>query len=234
MILLYIIKKGGSSWDDNELRYSLRSVAKHGQNVDSIIIAGHKPAWVQGVTHAPLTDPHSNRANNTWYKMKQMCHNLNRPFVLMNDDFYLQQTTDFETLPHYTEGEIKDLAKKYRRVSDYVGMLYRTEYVLQRNGYPRKNFAVHYPMMIDPVGFRPHFEHFVEEPGLSFRLIYGNMMVRETVELPDLKLSREMSTAQIKEALKDKPMFSIGDRFLNDDGKNYLQELYPEKCKYER
>lgn len=234
MILLYIIKQGGSTWDDNELRYSLRSVEKYGRNVEKVVICGHRPAWVQNVVHSTVPDPYALRYDNTWHKMKTMCHNLQQPFCLMNDDFFLLKETDFDTLPDYYDGDINSLAARYRRISNYVSMLFQTKYILQKNNRPLRNYAVHFPMIIDPVKMRPFFEHFGEEPGVSFRVMYGNLCATNNVEKPDLKISEELSTAEIEKRLAGQDMFSIGDNFLTNDGKAYLQHLFPHKSKFEK
>jgi len=45
-----------SSWgDDNELRYSLRSLEKNLIGLNRIFVVGHKPKWLVGVTHIPVT-----------------------------------------------------------------------------------------------------------------------------------------------------------------------------------
>ena len=235
MILVYIVRiaPGCSGWDENELRYSLRSVEKYGRNVDKIVIAGDKPAWLTNVTHSPIGDPYPLRYNNTWHKMKMLCHNINEPFCLMNDDFFLTAETDFNAIPDYYDGDINSLTERYRRINTYTSVLYSTRHVLVQNGRPLRNHAVHYPMIIHPQKIREYFGLFVDEPGISFRLLYGNVAATQPVELPDLKLSHALTTEEVNEKLRGKTMFSIGDGFLATDGKNYLQHLYPEKSKYE-
>lgn len=233
MNLLYIIKEGGSRWDDNELRYSLRSVEKHGQNVDKVIICGHKPSWVQNVVHATLPDPHPLRYDNTWFKMKTMCTQNDAPFVLMNDDFFLIKPVDFDTLPDYYDGDVSQLAEKYQRISNYVGVLYATKHLLVKNGYPHKNYAVHYPMTVKPEKIRPFFGLLGETPGISFRLLYGNVAATNPSLLPDCKYNQPTPDIQEQLRLRDVPMFSIGDGFLDIQGKEFLANTYPHKSKYE-
>lgn len=43
MDILYIVGKGRSLCDNKELRYSLRSLAKYGKNIDRIFVAGYCP-----------------------------------------------------------------------------------------------------------------------------------------------------------------------------------------------
>lgn len=234
MNLVYIIKEGNSGWDDNELRYSLRSVEKHGQNVGKVIICGYRPKWLTNVVHSPLPDPYTNRYNNTWFKMKTMCHNMNEPFVLMNDDFFLLKDTDFDNLPDYYDHTISELAQRYQRVNNYSAVLYATKHILVQNGYPHLNYAVHYPITIRPEKIRPFFKLFGDEPGISFRLLYGNVAAENPVLLPDCKFSKPMENIKEQVRAMGIPMFSIGDGFLDKVGQEFLETTYPDKSKYER
>ena len=57
MDILYVIGKG-SEWNNNELRFSLRSIAKYGKNIDRVFIVGYKPDFVSDeVTFIPCDDP---------------------------------------------------------------------------------------------------------------------------------------------------------------------------------
>lgn len=225
----------GSQWQDNELRYSLRSVAMHGRNVTGITLVGHKPGWVKNVTHIPLPDPHRLRADNSWFKMKHICSGRTEPYVLMNDDFFLLRETDFEALPSYCYGTIEDLALSYKRKSDYVPALLASERVLKDNGRPVKNYALHVPMLVEPLKALPIFQRFSNQPGVSFRLIYGNTARRTCeIEMPDVKICDWVSREHADNYIKDLPSFSIGDRFLTEDGKKFMNDLYPHKSIYEQ
>lgn len=225
----------GSKWQDNELRYSLRSVAMHGRNVTKITLLGHKPGWVKNVHHIPLPDPYTLRADNSWFKMKHICSGRVEPYVLMNDDFFLLRETDFEALPSYCYGTIEDLALSYKRKSDYVTAMLASERVLKNNGLPVKNYALHLPMLVEPQKAQPVFNKFSNQPGVSFRLVYGNIARRQPeTEIPDVKICDWVSREHADNYIKDLPAFSIGDRFLTTEGKQFLNTLYPHKCQYEQ
>lgn len=233
MDIVYILGNG-SPWGNNELRYSLRSLALYARNVGDIIIVGECPDWVKDVHHSYLPDPFSRKADNAWYKLKNICRHHPEPFVLMNDDFYLLQGTDFETIPKYADGDISALVSKYDRKAPYPRCQQATAYVLASNGHPQRNYALHVPIIIRPEIIKPMFKHFSIQPGISFRNLYGNLCTRPHVELPDLKINTPMELQEIDAMLKDKMYFSIGDSFLNDTGKNYLANLYPNPSPWEK
>ena len=45
MDILYVVGRG-STWNNNELKYSLRSIAKNGINVDRVFIVGYIPDFI--------------------------------------------------------------------------------------------------------------------------------------------------------------------------------------------
>ena len=51
--LVYVLGKG-SRWQDNELRFSLRSVSKNLSNVGQIFIVGQIPDFVKNCVHVPV------------------------------------------------------------------------------------------------------------------------------------------------------------------------------------
>ena len=56
MDIVYIIGKG-SKWNNQELKYSLRSIAKYGINIGKVFIVGYKPNFVSDeVIYIPCDD----------------------------------------------------------------------------------------------------------------------------------------------------------------------------------
>jgi hypothetical protein len=63
-----------SSWQDNELRYSLRSLERNFPDLGRVWIVGHKPAWLTGVVHIPMADVHKqNKDANLIDKILAAC-----------------------------------------------------------------------------------------------------------------------------------------------------------------
>ena len=46
MDILYIVKGGATGGTDDELRCSLRSLARYGRGVGRVFVAGGPPAWL--------------------------------------------------------------------------------------------------------------------------------------------------------------------------------------------
>src|SRR4051812_35587008 len=95
----------GSSWQNNELRYALRSVEKHLSGYDNIFIVGEKPDWIQNITHIPFEDKpgYGNRDRNIFNKILAGIKDerLSYEFMFMSDDHFF--TADFSAtrFPYY-------------------------------------------------------------------------------------------------------------------------------------
>src|SRR5688500_13003685 len=97
-----------STWQDGELRYSLRSIEKNLQQPGKVWIIGHKPAWIRNVRHIPFPDPYkSNKDANLILKLIRLAieSDLSNDFIAMSDDHYILKPTakDFFDTVYYHE-----------------------------------------------------------------------------------------------------------------------------------
>jgi hypothetical protein len=80
----------GSSWDNNEIRFSIRSVPKNLPGIGRIIIIGEKPSGLKGFVHIAHPDefPSINADGNIIRKVIPACQDprLTDQFLFMNDD----------------------------------------------------------------------------------------------------------------------------------------------------
>ena len=105
MDILYTLGKG-STWQDNELRYSLRSIDKYGINVNRIYIVGD---WCPGfvdrdkVTFIRCHQPYTDKFKNILYSVLYACENsdIAEDFLLSSDDHFYMEKTDFDAYPYW-------------------------------------------------------------------------------------------------------------------------------------
>lgn len=93
--LVYVVRPGD---DNEELRYSLRSVAKNAPH-RKVWIVGTVPTWVRNVEALPL-EPHPEKFANQRQSLEAAClrDELSDRFVLMNDDhFVIEKLTEWPT-----------------------------------------------------------------------------------------------------------------------------------------
>ena len=145
MDILYIVGKGFSEWNDNELRYSLRSIAKNGQNVRRVYVCGYTPFWLNldEVTLLPLRDPQDgNKHYNILRAIEYAVENsdISDHFLYSSDDHYYVQPTDFDNYPVYWRG--KDIPSEGGK-SWYAKTLKSTHDVLEAFGLPVRMYAWH-------------------------------------------------------------------------------------------
>lgn len=224
----------GSQWDDNELRYSLRSVEKHLKNYANIYIVGHYPDWLKNARHIPaedLWDP----SRNIMEKILKACRTaeLSERFLFMNDDFFFTQPVDAPTYPNYYNSTIEAAA------SLCVGNWYR-EYLtntyrfLKVAGSGTKNFDIHTPIVYDKEKFIDTFS-FMEFHKMTIKSIYANFNISDTqIEIADTKLRGHPTKNEIDRMIISGHIFSTSDWSLQSGHvKDRLNEMFPNPSKYE-
>lgn len=240
--IVYVLGQG-TTWNNNELRYSLRSVEKYLKNYRNVYLIGNnKPDFLDNVTYYHVDDiskkPQKNVAACLY--VASNLEKLSDNFMFFNDDFYLLKNTDASTYPIYhNPSKGNDLivhAKddNYRRkIECTVSKIWELT-----GDKPYSYYDLHLPIIfnkkeLDRVlrwyGFTD------DKEGLLVRTMYGNLanipMNREQSSSRKINIPLELN--MLKQINRKAKFFSIGEEGLNDDMKQYLEELYPNKSKYE-
>lgn len=102
--LVYFVREGDRN---DELRFSIRS-AEANLSASRVIIVGHTPRWLTGVTSIPGNPHGRDKARNVWANVVTACTHPDVPdeFVMMNDDFFILQPV--EHLTHAYRGTLRD------------------------------------------------------------------------------------------------------------------------------
>jgi len=102
MDIVYILGKGSLANDD-ELRYSLRSLESRCKDLGKIFIIGESLDWLQNVCVIPHEDKHKKPWKNALDKVRAMCEHslLSDDFLLMNDDFFAFDDFLASEVPYY-------------------------------------------------------------------------------------------------------------------------------------
>ena len=139
---------------DEELRYSLRSVARHAPWVRRIFILGDRPAWLaesDRVIHVPheavagkfgLSTP---IRNGFWlFVAATEIPGLAEDFLSMSDDFFiLQPLSPAEARKERSLGELPTLPIEK---NSYRDLMLKTREKLIEHGLPTTNYDTHVPM----------------------------------------------------------------------------------------
>lgn len=228
MDLVYICRNG----DNEELRYSLRSVAKHLPK-SRVWVIGYKPSWYKGNFIA--VQDSDNKFANIRKALKVACNTakISDDFIFMHDDIYIVDPVE-EIKPMYV-GTLKDRISKHapeRRHSTYYRLLADVTRHLISLGYKDPlNYEVHVPMPMN----KQKLITIIDQRYLE-RSMYGNMFVTDAIEMPhDVKnyegLNRSFNTSY-DYINGDLPFLSSHDiSFIKM--KSFLQEKFPKPSKYE-
>lgn len=211
----------GSRWQDNEIRYSIRSVLKF--HPDAIIhIFGEKPRWYDGLhTYVPDATPYAQL--NQWKKLEAACR-VYEEFVYMDDDFFLLEP--FEP-KHYKWGTLHEYQAGVDPRSAWGQVVVNTYKAMP----DAERHLLHVPLPIISENFLKIgalYPQRYEPPSLVPRQIYCHHETAfEVAEIRDCKINRTLDL----ERIEGRPFFSTGDNVHRMQP--LLERLYPTPSPYE-
>jgi hypothetical protein len=214
---LFIPLCPSSTWNHNELRLALRSWEKHGPPIETVLIIGHKPDWLQDVHHIPFTD-RWNKPTNIYEKVK-LAAKLYDSFIFANDDHFLLRR--MVELPYYRSVKLKEFkggGETFMRYVEQTRQLFPDGYY----------FDVHTPMVVHA--------HIVESleyrKDVLFKSLYCNSAQVWGEEFKDCKIKDHMRREDIERYVEGRPFLSTGEAISNDL-KKWLFDQFPEKSRWE-
>jgi hypothetical protein len=214
MTVAYPLKK---QTDYTELRYSLRSIEKYLPGIDEVLIIGEKlPDWINNITWLYVPDIVSKKQLTIKYKTFAALQ-YSKVLLQMNDDVYLLAPY---TSVYYYHGDLKQVGEG--------GAVPLRQQLITMNK-PTRNYDGHYPISYDG-RFAEVFSNFKEE--VIVKSAYCNYLGVEGLQVPDNKIIPALKPDQIWKFIEGRSSFSTGSNSL-ESCRTVLQELFPEKSKYE-
>jgi hypothetical protein len=182
MDFVYICKSG----DNEELRYSIRSVVNSFPNA-KIWIVGGKPKWYVG-DYIPVEQV-GNKYANAIKNLQALSINpeISDTFVLMNDDFFIIKKID--KIKQFYNGLLSDKINKYIKITG--SSLYIKKLMLTNNKLLKleiKNpidYELHIPMVMEKEKL---FNIVNNYPDCLWRSMYGNLYNVGGEEMSDVKI----------------------------------------------
>jgi len=249
-----------SRWE--ELRYSLRSLEKFLNEDYEVWIVGDLPEWVRNVKHIPHQKTAMTNAGTTYdavSKLKLYIDHNDSPdkFLRMYDDVYItgartlkqmQITRYLFTNDELNSGEFVSGGIVWR------DQVFRSTDAVVRLGYHGYMTETHCPEVFEKDKMREIFEMFDPlENRLLTSTLYFNVFPYERM-FKDRKVERALfygyendfsygpgECQLIETRLNRVSHICTGKYYLNhnDDGlddclKNFIQGMYPEKCRFEK
>lgn len=214
-----------STWDNNELRYSLRSLEMYGRNYDRVFVVGDIPKFLSdNVIKVPYKEtsnnPEYNNISKVYFVMKN--YNLNDYVCFMQDDIIFQKEYDFKepiwTYTHEIFNYISD--------DDFYKMLVRTRNKLIENDKTIYECVTHHPFYYKLSEIENVKELLDSNSDLHNFSYYVNMNNITPV------ISYNAKFNNIAELNENIPIISLSENMSNEDMYNYLKK-YNNKGKYE-
>lgn len=218
--------------ENEELRYSIRSVMHFFPNAEIWLIGG-KPSWYTG-NYIKVTQGSSKYLNvkNGITALLQN-KNIKNTFIYMNDDFYLTAKPNFSktyhrgTIEKYLNDSLSCCSKYV-----YVKLMNRTynkiKKIVKENVL---NYELHIPIKIS----KDLLEKSYSRVDL-WRSFYGNVNKLGGIEIEDCKVYPHhiSDNLDLNRFIKDhSPFLSSNDNTFEFLQKNYLSEKFPNKTIYE-
>lgn len=207
----------------NELIYALRSICLY-QTHDSVMLVGDLPNWYTG-DHMTAEYVLGRPEFDVTKKILTAIPHISEDFILWQDDIFKLNNSPIkpvycDTLKH---------ALQVRNVARFYGIMLNT-YTKFPDGF---YYGGHTPMIINGKKFKECVDlHWDRD--LIPKTIYGNYAGIGGELVADCKLRGTHSYDFIKDFINGKDYFSTGHYSVNHDTLRILDELFPEKCKYER
>jgi hypothetical protein len=225
---VYLCKNG----DNEELRYSLRSVEKFFPG-SKVWVVGGKPDWYVGDFIAVPSGP--DVFENVRKSLSAIAANDSIPddVVIMNDDFFFVRS--MESIPCYISGTLRDrimLNKANGVNSSYVRRLVQSYKHCKKIKSSPLDFDIHVPMPIKKNNLKE-----VVNDSIMWRSNYGNRFIKdtETIKINDVKVyvKQDYSFKSYDFMSLEYPFFSTSDDAFGLVYERLLANLLPQPSSYE-
>ncbi len=236
MDIVYILKKGGSHWQDNELRYSLRSLNQNVKDFNKVFVIGHKPPFLSDkVIHIPHEDVYTNKARNIMAKVNRAAEDtrISNDFMLWNDDYYAMQPFSAKNYPYYFKCDLEHTIRI--NMGEYKMHSEATLKILKSRNLAFQNFDTHYPIIYNKTKLKKMVKAFDWNVPFGFilRSMYCNFYSISGEFKLDCKTNSQMARPHIAKIVEQNHFMSIGDNALNAAFREYLVNKFPIATQYE-
>lgn len=180
----------GSTWNNYEIRYSLRGVEKHLSNVKDVWIVGWRPPFLKDVNHIEAWDPSYIPDTNIIRKILKACNHpdVTEDFLFINDDHFVLSDFDAAAFPYYYVVTLLEYirGRGIPLIQDGYGRRAKATYdLLMSKNRPTKYFDIHYPILYNKQKFKEIFEAIPDKkledpnPGYVIKSLYANSLMIE-------------------------------------------------------
>jgi len=230
MDYVYICREG----ENEELRYSIRSVVSNGKP-NKIWIVGGKPDWYSGDFIDVVQN--ENKYQNAYKNLIAICdsNEISDPFILMNDDFYIVK--NINSIDTYHGGLLLDKINLYQKInpnSNYTRKLFATYKKIKALGIENPlDYELHIPMVMEKQKLKKTLKN---NDQFLWRSIYGNTFNVGGEQMEDVKVyTKGPLILKSYNLNKDKHIYlSSADTSFDIILNSILIKQFIKKTKYEK
>jgi hypothetical protein len=227
LTFVYLCRSG----ENDELRYSIRSVLKHFPNAE-IWVVGQKPRWYKG----PFikVKEYKSKHHSVYQNLKALSQDPKIPedIVIMNDDFFIVRP--IKKIENYHSGKLIKKVLAYEVAfpkSSYTKRLRKGhDYLVKNHIRMPLDFELHVPMKVKKSKLAKAIEH-----NIPWRSAYGNLFKVPASKITDVKVyskdSGEFGGYDYKS--EKHPFLSTDDASFEGILIDYLAEKFPQPTIYE-
>ena len=232
--IVYILGSG-SKWENNELRYSLRSLQQFGRAYGKVYIVGEKPSFISDeVIHIKCADPFTNKQRNICHKISTASryYGISDNFILMNDDIFLLHSYIFEEI-YYWSCTLRQL------FTNAKGNNYSKHIRATIKLYPELNercFDMHYPFVINKKGYLAANKgiNWEVDKGYLTKTVYMKYMIANNlIEESKIVKQSDCLIYRSNQLFPNPDVISVSTKGLTDKVKQFLITSFPNKSRFE-
>lgn len=231
----------GSIWQDNELRYSIRSFVKYFDQLGKIFIVGQKPEFLNWnnsrLIYIECDDPYRhNKDSNIINKVLRVCQEqtLSDDFLRASDDqIVLRRVNINDFYPRY----LIDLnGKQFPKGNSWYKRLEKTIEILKNEKKTTYFYDSHFPNICNKQSFIKVMQNRIQD--VTINTYYFNYILDEYKELGKFKLTVQKPILNLNEFQKEvsgKYFLGYNNKGLREPSllKNWIQNEFYEKSKFE-
>lgn len=239
--VVYILGTG-STWQNNDIKYSLRSLDKNMLNVGKVFIVGEKPDFTKNIIHIPCLDIYGeqNADGNIINKILIACFDarLSDNFLLMSDDHLILRKVSAGNTPFYYKTDLSTLPEEYFTHNTWRQRLGNTLKELHEKKLPTMHYDCHLPVLINKLTFRRAMREFDYKSGigLTVKTLYCNWANVNGMKVKNMKYTiyEPYTIPELERRLKNHDFANFKDSGLTPEVKNWIEKRFNKPSKYEK
>lgn len=229
--IVYILKEGK---ENEELKYSLRSLENKMFNYDRVVFVGGKPDKIEPDLYIPMKQECHSKWDNARNNIYNLCTHteLSNNILLMNDDFFVMRKTDAEKIINRYWGTLKQhierIEQKNRGDSKYTRKLEHSLLYFKKHGIDEPlNFETHTPFVFE----RDKMWLLMEKKmNIILRTGYGMFWDCDKIEEKDYKFSKKDFNYNGSERFISSSDYSFREGEIGE----YIRKTFNKPSRFER